>query len=165
VYVHSHMRMDSKAVPPALAGPVGPARTVPRSRMDESIKVEAGLLHEHICQALADPKRIVILYALAERSHNVTEIAEVLEVPQPTASRHLRILRERSLVSTERVGTQVVYSLNDPRIIEALDLMRAMVVSLLCERARLAEAISHTAPSPEDVPEALRTGTVASAST
>jgi len=133
--------------------------------MDESIKLEAGLLHENVCQALADPKRIVILYALADHPHNVTEIAEVLEVPQPTASRHLRILRERSLVTGSREGTQVVYSLRDSRIIEALDLMRDMVMRVLRERGRLAETISSTTPAPDDAMEALpiRTGTSSSA--
>jgi ArsR family transcriptional regulator len=136
--------------------------------VDESIKLEAGLLHENICQALADPKRIVILYALADHPRNVTEIAEVLEVPQPTASRHLRILRERLLVTTAREGTQVVYSLHDPRIIEALDLMRGMVMSVLRERGRLAETISPTTPAPtpapDDATKALSTGTGTSSS-
>ena len=70
--------------------------------MDESIKIEATLLHVNVCQALADPKRIVILYLLADGPHNVTEIAEALDLPQSTVSRHLKILRERSLVHTER---------------------------------------------------------------
>ena len=115
--------------------------------MDTTIKTEAMLLHEHVCQALADPKRIVILYLLAEGPKNVTEIAEALDSPQSTVSRHLKILRERSLVTTEREGSQIVYSLADRRIIEALDLMRAIVMSSLREGGRLADAIAHTSPA------------------
>lgn len=109
--------------------------------MDDSIKVEANLLHDNVCQPLADPKRIVILYLLADGPHNVTEIAEVLEAPQSTASRHLKILRERSLVHAEREGHQIVYSLADRRIIQSLDLMRGMVMSILREQGRVAESI------------------------
>jgi ArsR family transcriptional regulator len=113
--------------------------------MDQSVRVEANLLHENVCQALADPKRIVILYLLADGPRNVTEIAEELDSPQSTVSRHLKILRERSLVTTERDGSQIVYSLADRRIIDALDLMRAMVMSSLRESGRLAEAMERTA--------------------
>ena len=110
--------------------------------MDDTVRVEANLVHEHVCQALADPKRIVILYLLAEGPKNVTEIAETLESPQSTVSRHLKVLRERGLVSTEREGATVVYSLPDRRIIQALDLMRAMVMSSLNEQARLAKRLA-----------------------
>jgi DNA-binding transcriptional ArsR family regulator len=103
--------------------------------------IEAGLLHENVCQALADPKRIVILYLLADGPHNVGEIANVLDSPQSTVSRHLKILRERSLVTTERDGQQIVYSLGDRRIIAALDLMRAVVMDLLREQGRVAHDI------------------------
>ena len=110
--------------------------------MEQSVKVEANLLHENVCQALADPKRIIILYLLADGPRNVTEIAEELESPQSTVSRHLKILRERGIVTTERDGSQIVYSLADRRIVEALDLMRAMVMSSLRESGRLADAMS-----------------------
>jgi ArsR family transcriptional regulator len=116
------------------------------SHVDQSVKTEANLLHENVCQALADPKRIVILYLLADGPRNVTEIAEELDAPQSTVSRHLKILRERSLVTTERDGSQIVYSLADRRIIDALDLMRAMVMSSLRESGRLAESMARTAP-------------------
>lgn len=109
--------------------------------LDDSIKVEATLLHEHVCQALADPKRIIILYLLGDAPRNVTEIAEALDSPQSTVSRHLKILRERSLVKTERDGQQIVYSLADARITQALDLMRAMMLSNLREQGRLAQAM------------------------
>ena len=110
--------------------------------LDDTVKVEAALLHEHVCQALADPKRIVILYLLAEGPQNVGDIAEALDSPQSTVSRHLKVLRDRSLVTTERDGSTVVYSLADRRIIQALDLMRAMVMSSLNEQARLAQQLS-----------------------
>ena len=78
--------------------------------MDERLEREVNLLHASICQALADPKRILILYALSEGPRTVTELTEALDVPQPTVSRHLKVLRERRLVSTERDGASVRYS-------------------------------------------------------
>lgn len=94
--------------------------------MDEII-----LLHNNICQAVNDPKRIQILYALSETPLNVTALATLLDTPQPTISRHLSILRQRSLVITERDGTTVVYRLAHPRLIEVLDTMRKILREVL----------------------------------
>jgi ArsR family transcriptional regulator len=91
-----------------------------------------------MCEGLADPTRILILYALAEAPHNVGELAETLNAPQPTVSRHLKVLRERDMVRAERLGPSVRYSLTDPRIIEALDILRAVLASRLKSQAALA---------------------------
>jgi len=93
-----------------------------------------------MCQCVADPTRILILYALDERPHYVSELAEVLGTSQPTVSRHLKMLRDRGLVTATREGQSVRYSLNDRRVIQALDLMRAMMADIMSERAEVSEA-------------------------
>ena len=110
--------------------------------MDERLKQEVNLLHAHVCQALADPKRILILYALAEKPRYVSELAERLDIPQPTVSRHLKILRDRSLVTTERNGAAVYYSLTDGRVVDALDLLRSVLANALAQQAQLAQAMA-----------------------
>jgi len=102
---------------------------------------EVNWLHERICYALGDPKRILILYLLAEGGKCVNDIAESLDIPQSTISRHLRVLRERELVETERNGTSVFYTLADSRIIESLNLMREILSTQLDARANLANMI------------------------
>jgi DNA-binding transcriptional ArsR family regulator len=109
--------------------------------VDERLKQEVNLLHANICQALADPKRILILYALHDGPKNVTELTEALEVPQPTVSRHLKVLRERRLVLADREGTSVRYSLADDRVITALDTMRAVLIGGLSQQAELAQGL------------------------
>ena len=88
---------------------------------------ELRLLHNNICRALGDPLRIQILYALNVEPLNVTALSTALEVPQSTASRHLSILRQRSLVTTERTGQAVTYRLADQRIIRVLESMRMIL--------------------------------------
>lgn len=77
--------------------------------MNRRLECEVDLLHASVCQALADPKRILILYELAQGSRAVNDLAEALRVPQPTVSRHLKVLRERSLVVAERDGVSIRY--------------------------------------------------------
>jgi len=96
---------------------------------------EVNLLHTHICEGLGDPKRVLILYILSERSCNVTELTEMLAVSQPTVSHHLKILRERELVTASKEGAVITYSLADGRIIEALNIMRSILADILARRA------------------------------
>lgn len=100
---------------------------------------ELNLLHANICQALGDPKRIMILYALHQQPRHVSALADDLGMPQPTVSRHLRVLRQRSLVITERHGPAVVYRLADERMIDVLNTMRQVMRDAL---ERQAEALA-----------------------
>ncbi len=113
--------------------------------VDPQLEQEIDLLHSRICHALADPTRILILYTLAEGARYVNELVADLNVPQSTVSRHLAVLRERGLVQGEREGTSICYTLSDQRIIEALDLMRAVLATQLSAGADLIQA-RHSAP-------------------
>lgn len=95
---------------------------------------ELQLLHSNICQAIGDPKRIQILYTLHNKPCYVTGIAELLDLPQPTVSRHLALLKQRGLVKSERDGASVVYCLTDDRIIGVLDIMRQMLRDVLAQQ-------------------------------
>mgnify|MGYP001054298061 FL=1 len=106
------------------------------------LRQEITLLHAQVCQGLADPKRILILYALADGPRRVTDLADALGVPQPTVSHHLKILRERGLVVAEQEGTAVYYALADERVIQALDLLREVLRTQLALRADLVEHLS-----------------------
>lgn len=110
--------------------------------VDQKLEQEILLLHKRVCYALADAKRVLILYALADGPQCVNELAEALSTSQPTVSRHLRVLRERELVSTERVGTTITYSLADRRVIEALDLLRQVLAAQLAADVELARSLS-----------------------
>ncbi|MBC8333824.1 MAG: winged helix-turn-helix transcriptional regulator [Anaerolineales bacterium] len=108
--------------------------------MTQNLREEIHQLHAQICSGLADPSRILILYSLSEKSSNVNELSNETNLPQPTISRHLKTLRECGLVTFRRDGQYVYYQLADKRIIEALDLMRAVMADNLKERAQIAVA-------------------------
>jgi len=105
--------------------------------VNTTLKQEIMELEADFCAALSDPTRIFILYALNERSQNVTELTNELGIHQPTTSRHLKVLRERGLVFTERQGTVITYHLTDHRIIQAMDLLRSAMRDRLTQRANL----------------------------
>ncbi len=103
--------------------------------MDYPSLDELNLLHASVCQALGDPRRLQILYALAERPRHVTALATDLDAPQPTISRHLQVLRDRHLVVADRDGVTMVYRLAEPRVIAVLDTMRQILRDSLARQS------------------------------
>jgi len=112
-----------------------------------SLKDEIHQLHAQLCNGLADPIRILILYSLADGAQHVNELTEKVNAPQPTISRHLKILRERGLVRSERDGQYIHYSLADERVIDALDLLRAVMADNFKKRGQLADAVARGSSS------------------
>ena len=110
--------------------------------VNPTLKQEIIQLEADFCAALSEPTRILILYALSERPMNVTELTNELGIPQPTTSRHLKVLRERGLVDSERQGTVITYHLADGRVIQALDLLRSAMRDRLTQRASLVNELS-----------------------
>ncbi|MCC7360642.1 MAG: winged helix-turn-helix transcriptional regulator [Anaerolineales bacterium] len=107
-----------------------------------TLRRQVDQLHAEICQALSDPNRILILYELRDGARNVGELAESLGLPQPTASRHLKILRDRRMVVATRDGTSIFYRLADERVIQALNLLREVLAAILDTRNALAEELT-----------------------
>lgn len=112
--------------------------------MPKTLRDEINQLHASVCSGLADPTRILILYKLDEAPSNVTELATSLDIPQPTISRHLKVLKDRGMVASERDGQSVVYSLADERVIQALDLLRAVLAESLGSQIDLARSVSES---------------------
>ncbi len=107
-----------------------------------NLRAEIDRLHAQVCSGLADPNRILILYTLSEKAYNVSDLAKTIELPQSTVSRHLKVLRDRGMVLAQRDGQSVFYSLADDRIIQALDLIRAMLASSLENQGALARSVN-----------------------
>ena len=108
--------------------------------MEQELIRELHLLHERVCDALGSPVRLMIFYALLDQPRYVSDLAAELNLPQPTVSRHLKILRDRGLVLTQREGTAVFYSLADERVIAALDLMRGVMRDRILNQVEIAHA-------------------------
>lgn len=84
-----------------------------------------------VCAALADPTRLRILALLQQGEVCVCDIHGSLDVPQPTASRHLAYLRRHGLVVGRKDGLWVHYRLADD-LLQAIQ--RAVDAVLHCVR-------------------------------
>ena len=73
--------------------------------------------------ALADPTRRSILILLREKDLNAGEIAEHFNMTKPSISHHLSQLKQAGLVTAQKQGQNVLYSLNTSVFEEILQLI------------------------------------------
>jgi len=101
-------------------------------------------LHAGICHTLANPKRLEIIDALRKRELTVTELAAALEISQSNLSQHLALMRQRGILVVRREGLNAFYSLSNPKILQACELMREVLAEHLEADAKLARGKSPT---------------------
>ncbi len=95
--------------------------------------------HSELCKTLANEKRQMILGALRDEELSVTQIQERTGVPQATLSQHLALLRGHGVVRTRRAGNHTYYSITNPKIIEAFDLITEVMLEILDEQRGVAD--------------------------
>ena len=106
--------------------------------------------------AVAEPRRRQILTLLAQaggREQSVNDVVASLGLPQPQVSKHLRVLREVSLVRVRDEGRQRFYSLNAERLRPIHDWVRTFErfwdQQLLRIKERAEASVAHEArPKP-----------------
>ena len=66
----------------------------------------------HLFKALNDDTRRKILMLLKEKDMNAGEIADHFDISKPSISHHLELLKTAELVSSQKHGQYVIYSIN-----------------------------------------------------
>ena len=74
-------------------------------------------------KALADPTRREILRMLTDKRLSAGDIAAAFDMTKPSVSHHLNILKNADLVSAERDGQNIIYSLNSSVVQEFMQEM------------------------------------------
>ena len=73
---------------------------------------------DSVLHALADESRRKVLEVLRDHPASAGELAELLPIARPGASRHLRVLREAGLVEVRQEAQRRIYSLRTEALIE-----------------------------------------------
>jgi DNA-binding transcriptional ArsR family regulator len=84
--------------------------------MDDAHKLQ------YLFQTLGDVNRLKIIKFIHHDERSVSEIVEALGLSQPLISHHLRILRERDILLTNRRGPFIYYKLKNRKLLDSLGL-------------------------------------------
>ena len=105
--------------------------------MDKHIEEKIFQMHAEVCKSMANPTRLRIMNLLREGEKSVEELRERLGLPKANLSQHLGILRDKGIVKTRREGVMIYYSLANPKIIKAFDIIREMLLEKLGQTEKL----------------------------
>jgi ArsR family transcriptional regulator len=104
--------------------------------MSQLRSFEIDELMADFCHATSNPRRSLILRLLAERERTVSELAEATGFGAANLSQHLKLLRDKRIVAVQRQRGRATYRLLQPKILEAMRLMREAFLETLGGDAR-----------------------------
>jgi DNA-binding transcriptional ArsR family regulator len=102
-------------------------------------KYEIFYFHAEFCKTLANPKRLLIIRALSDGEKTVGDFSRLLELPIANVSQHLKALRDHDIVVARKEGQKVYYSLTDPRLVDACDLIRNIIADLNRRKGKIVD--------------------------
>ena len=94
-----------------------------------------------VSKTLANPIRIAILHILKDGEKSVNELTDIIGISQSNLSQHLAMMRQIGIVNTRKQGTSVFYSVTNPKINEACDTVREILVEQLKKNQGIAKKI------------------------
>ena len=104
--------------------------------MTEKPKIDMTIynLQSEISKTLANPIRLAILHTLRNGEKNVNELTEILGISQSNLSQHLALMRQKGIVITRKQGTNIFYSVSNPKINQACDMVREVLLDQLRQK-------------------------------
>lgn len=94
-------------------------------------------VHAKFCKAMAHPTRLHVLDLLKSGEKTVNELVREVGVTQANLSQHLTVLREVGVVETRKEGPNVYYRIANPKVVEACDLIKKIVLEEFKKQQRL----------------------------
>ncbi len=118
-----------------------------------SINPKAALLEEYalVARAVSAPARLMLLEQLAQGPRGVEGLADKTGLTIANTSQHLQILRRAGLVTNNRDGKAVIYSLNDKRTLALMDLLRLLAERNLAQVDKILRGLSGGTDAAEPV--------------
>lgn len=100
--------------------------------MESILKLQAD-----ICKIFANDKRLEIINLLKDREMANSELMQKTGLPKVNISQHMNVLKSKGVVLVRREGIQIYYQIANPKIIQACNLMREVLVEQLVEKEKM----------------------------
>ena len=98
-------------------------------------------LQAELCRALSHPVRLELIHLLREGPKRVGDLAQIIGLNQGTVSRHLGVLRNSEILTTQHHGRDIHYQIVDPRVSDLCELMRQVLVEQAVRRSKVLKTL------------------------
>lgn len=104
-------------------------------RTEEHLDGASCKLMAEFFSVYANPTRMSIFCALRDGPLTVSELAEHTQASLQNVSQHLRVMRDKGAVVTEKAGQHVYYSLAHPKFVQGMRLIHDALVEAYQRKA------------------------------
>jgi len=94
-------------------------------------------LHADVCKVFSNAKRLEVLNILRDKEMTASDLIERIGLSKANLSQHMSILKSKGVVLTRREGVNIYYRISSPKIIQACDLMREVLLEQLQEKGKM----------------------------
>lgn len=95
-----------------------------KKKLADRVKPERLERASDILKAIAHPVRLEIIDLLRDNEKlSVTDIYEHLDLQQAIASHHLTLLKDKTVLKSEKNGKHIMYSLDKPQLLKVIECM------------------------------------------
>jgi len=99
-------------------------------------------LQAEIAKALSHPLRLAIIHYLKDGEKTVNDLTTTLGASQSNISQHLALMRQQQIVKTRKDGSNIYYRVASPKISQACDTMREVLIEQLNQKQDIAKTYS-----------------------
>ena len=99
-------------------------------------------LQAEISKTLAHPLRLAILHSLKDGEKTVNDLSETIGASQSNVSQHLALMRQRQVVKTRKAGSNIFYRVASPKVCQACDMVREVLMEQLSQKQEIARNYS-----------------------
>ncbi|MGE5676109.1 MAG: ArsR/SmtB family transcription factor [Mycobacterium leprae] len=99
-------------------------------------------LQARLCQVLASPKRLEILYTLKDMELTAGELARAVDVTMPNLSQHLSLMKQHGLVESRKEGLNMYYHVSSEHIMAVCNAVRQVLTEQLSRQSVLLDQVA-----------------------
>jgi DNA-binding transcriptional ArsR family regulator len=94
-------------------------------------------LHADVCKIFANAKRLEIINMLKDKEISAGELLNKTGLSKANLSQHMTVLKSKGVIITRREGVSIYYCISNPKIIQACNLMREVLMEQLQEKGEM----------------------------
>lgn len=98
-------------------------------------------MQAEISKTMAHPIRIAILHYLKDGEKTVNDLVKTIGASQSNVSQHLALMRQRQIVKTRKSGSTIYYRVSSPKISQACDMIREVLIEQLNHKREIAKTL------------------------
>jgi len=82
-----------------------------------------------VVKAMAHPVRLMVIEFLKNGEHSFSEVFDLFKLDKSTVSKHLLVLKEAGIISSRKDGSDMIYKLEVPCILDFFTCVTAVIES------------------------------------